>query len=76
MCGGVVVGPRQGKPGESKFGLTVGDRVRVREDHFFKGWEGRVRCFDEATVGVDLDKPESNGQFFLPAQLEKVSRQA
>lgn len=74
MCGPCNPPPR-GKPGETQFGLTVGDRVKVTENDCFLGWHGHVRGFDRNRVAVDLDEPPSgfgaNGNFFLPENLEK-----
>jgi hypothetical protein len=70
MCGGIILPPPCGKKGETKFGLTIGDRVMIVNDAHFGSWFGHVRSFQDKLVAVDLDEPppgeRPNGQWFKP----------
>ena len=71
---GTPISPQKGPKGETKFGMTIGDRVEVvSEEPHFKGWHGHVRCFSERSVAVNLDEPPTgenpNGQWFQPEEL-------
>lgn len=65
--------PLRGKEGQSKFGLTIGERVVIIKDTFFKDWHGHVLAFEGSLVAIDLDEPppghSSNGQWFDPKKV-------
>jgi len=65
--------PSPGEKGDTKFGLTIGDRVEIQNDPHFSGWHGHVRAFGTRIVAVDLDEPPAghtpNGQWFSPTKL-------
>ena len=69
---GSRIRPARGQKGESKFGFTIGQRVRVAGKDF-NNWVGHVRAFNGTSVAVDLDEPpkgeQPNGQWFLPSHL-------
>ncbi|MDD5110775.1 MAG: hypothetical protein PHI63_06220 [Patescibacteria group bacterium] len=72
--------PSAGKAGARKFGLRVGQRVRIDDpdDIYFNGWHGHVRTFDDQLVAVDLDEPpqgkEPGGQWFKPSDLKPAPK--
>lgn len=74
-CGGFFEAPPYGGTGNTKFGFTIPERVRI-DDVFFKDWHGHVRAFNESSVAVDLDEPPpghlKNGQWFNPEKLQKT----
>ncbi len=75
MCGSFMP-PPSAKQGESKFGFTASQRVKVIKDTHFQDWHGHVRAFRDVIVAVDLDEPppghQKNGQWFLPENLRKA----
>jgi hypothetical protein len=61
------------KPGETRFGLTVGDLVQICNGAF-TGWRGRVRAFLESSVGVGLyeNYPPDCAIWFRQEEVKKV----
>lgn len=39
--------PERGKDGETKFGFTISQRVRIKCSDFFSGWVGHVLAFSD-----------------------------
>lgn len=72
MCGPCKP-PAHSKLGETKFGFTIGERVRVIESLIFKGWHGHVRSFEDQFIVVNLDEPlPGHCQWFRPSDLQKA----
>lgn len=78
LPGGIINPPPYGQLGETKFGFSVYERVKVIGKGGFQGWHGHVRTFERKLVAVDLDEPpagfQPNGQWFLPQDLVKAPK--
>lgn len=66
----------RGSPGESLFGLRVGDRVVILEDGPSKNMLGHVYCFHRSVLAVNLKENSKsrtlNIDWFFPEDVERA----
>jgi hypothetical protein len=72
--------PSPGKPGETSFELTVGDKVCIVDitgENPFTGAHGVVRAFDSLAVGVGINpkSPPNCALWFDPGDVQRALQQ-
>jgi len=76
VCSEKLITTPKGQKDETKFGLTIDQRITIIDEPDFNGSAGSVWAFGSTLITVYLDKvpdgKEPGYKFFYPGQVQKM----